>query len=86
MNALRGLCLSGDGIGEEEVSDESPTSVMEGAVDVERVMLPKSISVRSNGYLKMMSQAGASHRGKTRGLTRPGNASQLSEAVSLFFF
>ncbi|XWS63519.1 hypothetical protein CRYUN_Cryun06bG0105500 [Craigia yunnanensis] len=80
VNALRGLCLSGDGIGEEEVSDESPTSVMEGAVDVERVMLPKSISIRSNGYLKMMSQAGASHRGKTRGPTRPGNASQLSGA------
>ncbi|XP_022726550.1 zinc finger CCCH domain-containing protein 15 isoform X1 [Durio zibethinus] len=83
VNALRGLCLSGGGVGEEEVSDESPTSVMEGAVDVERVMLPKSISVRSNGYLKMMNQAGASHRGKTRGPTRPGNASQLSGAVNV---
>ena len=86
VNALRGLCLSGDGVGEDDVSDESPTSVMEGVVDVERVMLPKSISVRSNGYLKMMSQPGASHRGKTRGPTRPGNASQLSGEVSLFFF
>ncbi|WRX15199.1 zinc finger protein [Theobroma cacao] len=83
VNALRGLCLSDGGVGEEEVCDESPTSVMEGAVDVERVMLPKSISVRSNGYLKMMSQAGASHRGKTRGPTRPGNATQLSGAVNV---
>ncbi|XWS23410.1 hypothetical protein CRYUN_Cryun28dG0011800 [Craigia yunnanensis] len=80
INALQGIFLSGDGIGEEEVSDESPTSVMEGALDVERVLLPKSISVMSNGYLKMMSQAGTSHRGKTRGLTWPRNASQLSEA------
>lgn len=85
VNALQGLCLSGDGVGEEEVSDESPTSVMEGGVDAERVMLPKSISVRSNGYLKMMNQAGASHRGRTRGPTRPGNASQLSGAVSFLF-
>ncbi|XVE75255.1 hypothetical protein DITRI_Ditri12bG0080700 [Diplodiscus trichospermus] len=83
VNALRGLCLSGGGVGEEDVSNESPTSVMEGEMDVERVMLPKSISVRSNGYLKMMSQAGASHRGKTRGPTRPGNASPLIGAVNV---
>ncbi|KAG8475444.1 hypothetical protein CXB51_032201 [Gossypium anomalum] len=76
--------LSCGGGGEVDVSDESPTSVMEGgAVDVERVMLPKSISVRSNGYLKMMNQAGASHRGKTCGPTRTGNTSQLSGAVSV---
>ncbi|TYG41389.1 hypothetical protein ES288_D12G171800v1 [Gossypium darwinii] len=84
VNALRGLCLGSGGGGEVDVSDESPTSVMEGgAVDVERVMLPKSISVRSNGYLKMMNQAGASHRGKTRGPTRTGNTSQLSGAVNV---
>ncbi|KAE8707252.1 Zinc finger C-x8-C-x5-C-x3-H type family protein, putative isoform 3 [Hibiscus syriacus] len=53
-----------------------------GAVDVERVMLPKSISVRSNGYLKMMNQAGESHRGKARGPTRTGNTSQLSGALT----
>ncbi|KAK8636661.1 hypothetical protein V6N13_124403 [Hibiscus sabdariffa] len=82
VNALRGLCLGSDGVGEADISDD-PTSVMEGAVDVERVMLPKSISVRSNGYLKMMNQAGASHRGKTRGPTRTGNTSQLSGAVNV---
>ena len=54
--------------------------MMKGVVDVERVMLPKGISIRSNRYVKMMSQAGASHRGRTRGPTRPGNASQLSKA------
>ncbi|KAK8537257.1 hypothetical protein V6N13_042193 [Hibiscus sabdariffa] len=83
LNALRGLSLGSDGVGEADISDESPTSVMEGAGDVERVMLPKSISVRSNGYLKMINQAGASHRGKTRGPTRTGNASQLSGAVNV---
>ncbi|WRX33777.1 hypothetical protein QQP08_026264, partial [Theobroma cacao] len=41
VNVLRGLCLGDSGVGEEEVCDESPTSVMEGVVDVERVMLPK---------------------------------------------
>ncbi|KAK8657326.1 hypothetical protein V6N13_035572 [Hibiscus sabdariffa] len=83
LNALRGLSLGGDGVGEADISDESPTSVMEGAGEVERVMLPKSISVRSNGYLKMINQAGASHRGKTRGPTRTGNASQLNGAVNV---
>ncbi|TYG80405.1 hypothetical protein E1A91_D02G203800v1 [Gossypium mustelinum] len=72
VNALEGLCFGGGGgVGEGEVSD------MEGEVDVERVKLPKSISIRSNGYQKMMSKAGAaSHRGKTRGLARTSNASQ----------
>ncbi|KAE8736365.1 Zinc finger CCCH domain-containing protein 15 [Hibiscus syriacus] len=83
-NALQGLCLGSDAVEEADISDESPTSVMEGAVDVERVMLPKSISVRSNGYLKMMNQAGASHRGKTRVPTRTGNASQLSGAQKVY--
>ncbi|GMI74902.1 CALLOSE DEFECTIVE MICROSPORE1 [Hibiscus trionum] len=79
VNALGGLCLGGDGEGEEEVSD------MEDEVDLERVRLPKSISVRSNGYVKMMSKAGtASHRGKTRGLTRTAtaNASQQISAAA----
>ena len=79
VSALRELSLN-DGIGEEKVFDESPTRMMKGVVDVERVMLPKGISVRSNEYVKMMSQAGASHRGRTWGPTRPGNASQLSKA------
>ncbi|OIV89200.1 hypothetical protein TanjilG_25113 [Lupinus angustifolius] len=41
-----------------EVSEESPTSVIENnGVEVERFALPKSISVRSNGYLKTQSAA-----------------------------
>ncbi|KAE8668225.1 Zinc finger CCCH domain-containing protein 15 [Hibiscus syriacus] len=80
VNALGGLCLGGDGVG-KEVSD------VEDEVDFERVMLPKSISVRSNGYLKMMSEVGAvSHRGKTRGLTRAATANasqQISGAANM---
>ncbi|KAI5401348.1 hypothetical protein KIW84_065991, partial [Lathyrus oleraceus] len=37
-----------------EASDESPTSVIDnGGIETERFSLPKSISVRSNGYLKI---------------------------------
>ncbi|GLU04689.1 hypothetical protein SLE2022_218250 [Rubroshorea leprosula] len=85
VNAFHGLCIGGFGGGEEDVSDESPTSVMESpAVDVERVLLPKSISVRSNGYLKMMTQGSVSQGGKTRGAAPPGKASQLSGAQKVY--
>ncbi|MBA0746574.1 hypothetical protein Gogos_009080, partial [Gossypium gossypioides] len=80
LNEFQGLCLGGDGggVGEEEVSDECPTSMMEGAGDVERVMLPKSISVRSNGYLKMMSSQNSQNAvvniGDQLGLEMPLNS------------
>ncbi|XVF84992.1 hypothetical protein PTKIN_Ptkin17bG0083300 [Pterospermum kingtungense] len=85
VNTLQRLSLGRDGVEENQVSEETPTSVMESAVDVERVMLPKSISVRSDGYLKMLNAqaAAASRRGKTRGSTRSGNTSQLSGAVNM---
>ncbi|KAK7289785.1 hypothetical protein RIF29_03729 [Crotalaria pallida] len=61
---------------EDEVSEESPRSVIEnngGGDDVERFSLPKSISVRSNGYLKT-GQCGAGvgngNRKNTKGATR----------------
>lgn len=42
-------------------SGESPTSATESKVEVERTSMPKSISVRSSGYLKtVLSQAGPS--------------------------
>ena len=59
VNTLGGLCLDGGRVGEQEDSNT------ESAVYVDRVSLPKSISVRSSGYLKTMSQAGTKiHRGK----------------------
>ncbi|KAJ8769087.1 hypothetical protein K2173_000205 [Erythroxylum novogranatense] len=74
-DAFRGLCNISEGGGDELCDDESPTSVMEVQnVDTERVTLPKSISVRSNGYLKMMNQTRVA---KPRGPTRPQTASPL---------
>ncbi|KAL4612382.1 hypothetical protein ACB092_08G194400 [Castanea dentata] len=58
---------------------ESPTSVIESGrlqnADVERFSLPKSISVRSNGYLKNNQPAGSTRT--TRTATRPRPASPL---------
>ncbi|XP_009356203.2 zinc finger CCCH domain-containing protein 15-like [Pyrus x bretschneideri] len=68
---------------EQDVSDESPTSVIESEggdaenIDAERFSLPKSISVRSNGYVKaaQAAQAGASTATRT-GTATTFNASQ----------
>ena len=73
---------------DQEVSDESPTSVIENPVEVERFSLPKSISVRSNGYLKMAQTGGAASNasGNTKGATptspnRPRTSSQQLDVV-----
>ncbi|RDX82248.1 Zinc finger CCCH domain-containing protein 15, partial [Mucuna pruriens] len=71
----------------QEISDESPTSVIENnVVEVERFSLPKSISVRSNGYLKIaQSQSAAlatnNNASRNRGATRPRTSSTPPEAV-----
>lgn len=69
---------------DDEISNESPTSVIESdrveRIDVERITLPKSISVRSNGYLKM-SQPGASEGGRTRIPNRLRTISSLNGTV-----
>ncbi|XP_052729975.1 zinc finger CCCH domain-containing protein 15 isoform X2 [Vigna angularis] len=72
----------------QEASDESPTSVMENnVVEVERFSLPKSISVRSNGYLKMAQSAAlATNNNVTRnkGATRPRATATPPEAVKVY--
>ncbi|KAF7827740.1 Zinc finger CCCH domain-containing protein 15 [Senna tora] len=94
VNGFRGLHIA-DNFGEgkencadwnkdQEVSNESPTSVIENTVEVERFSLPKSISVRSNGYLKVAPQtvAGASSQGnRTKGPTRPRTSSTPPDVV-----
>ncbi|KAG8639146.1 hypothetical protein MANES_14G108300v8 [Manihot esculenta] len=82
LNGFRNLCITGGDGGEEMCEHESPTSVMEvQTVDAtERISLPKSISVRSNGYLKT-SQAGVS---KTRGVTRPKTASPIKAVQKVY--
>ena len=77
----------GDGIDARtwlgEISNVTPTSVIESnrveMIDVKRITLPKSISVRSNGYLKMC-QPGTSEDGRTRP-NRLRTASPLSGTV-----
>ncbi|KAF3444314.1 hypothetical protein FNV43_RR14004 [Rhamnella rubrinervis] len=68
--------------GSEEVSNISPTSVMENnrfqrRPNRERISLPKSISVRSSGYLKVSRPASASHDGPSRTAIRPRVPSPL---------
>ncbi|XP_010559234.1 PREDICTED: zinc finger CCCH domain-containing protein 15 [Tarenaya hassleriana] len=91
LNELSNLSIGGNDIGEgedqnrwDEFNDESPTSVMENT-DLERSSLPKSISVRSSGYLKVSQGGGTSHVGKSRGATtKPGPSGQLSTTQKVY--
>ncbi|KAK9276009.1 hypothetical protein L1049_005540 [Liquidambar formosana] len=69
--------------------DETPAaSVIESdlveRVDVEKISLPKSISVRSNGYLKGTSQGGMNNGGQTRSGNRLRTASQLNGTQKVY--
>lgn len=71
----------------DDVSDESPTSVMENE-DQNRSSLPKSISVRSSGYSKASQGGGgvAAQCGKSRGtIPKPRTCGQLSTTVTQLF-
>ncbi|KAG6579225.1 zinc finger CCCH domain-containing protein 15-like isoform X1 [Cucurbita pepo subsp. pepo] len=90
VEGFRGLSVAEKGASSstwEDISDESPTSVMEGGrvegVEVERFSLPKSISVRSNGYLKM-AQGGSSQGGKVRVSSRPRTASPVKVTQKVY--
>ncbi|KAJ7954156.1 Zinc finger CCCH domain-containing protein [Quillaja saponaria] len=92
-DGLHGLCLGDKSKGSEsctngkdqEVSDERPTSVVENnTVGTERFSLPKSISVRSNGYLKMVQAADASNGGRTRSITRPRTTSPPKDTQKVY--
>ncbi|KAL5763466.1 hypothetical protein ACOSP7_019730 [Xanthoceras sorbifolium] len=82
---MRGLSIGGGGGGDnrEEVCVESPTSVMEN-VDVKRVTLPKSISVRSNGYLKLGPPAAAVATASSNNKARPRTAAPLTSAQKVY--
>ncbi|CAA7058219.1 unnamed protein product [Microthlaspi erraticum] len=72
----------------DEVSDESPTSVIENEDQIQnRSSLPKSISVRSSGYSKA-SQGGvaAAQSGKSRGaMPKPGSCGQQHNSTQKVF-
>lgn len=70
---------------EEKVNEENPPSVVESGrvenVEVGRSTLPKSISVRSNGYLKIGAQGVASNGGRARSAIRSRPATPLTVTV-----
>uniref|UniRef100_A0A7N0VAL6 C3H1-type domain-containing protein n=1 Tax=Kalanchoe fedtschenkoi TaxID=63787 RepID=A0A7N0VAL6_KALFE len=76
MHGFGGLCIGGDSAGGRDgfVESPSPTSVMENNVmempmEPVRIALPKSISVRSDGYLKTnpgSAKSGAAGGGDNR--------------------
>ncbi|KAJ7942518.1 Calmodulin-binding transcription activator 2 [Quillaja saponaria] len=51
-------------VDEKEVSDEGPTNLFENNEEMERFLLPKSISVKSNRNSKMVQAVDASNRQK----------------------
>lgn len=74
---------------EASESDESPTSVIENnGVETERFSLPKSISVRSNGYLKLAPPPAVvtnNNACRTKGATRSRASSTQSDTVQKVF-
>lgn len=72
---------------DDDVSDESPTSVI-GNEDVNRSSLPKSISVRSSGYSKA-SQGGGGVSQSRGAIPKPATCGQqltTTVTISLFVF
>ncbi|KAK2405229.1 hypothetical protein P8452_10758 [Trifolium repens] len=74
----------------QEVSDESPTSVIDNnGVETERFSLPKSISVRSNGYLKVAQPPAVvtnNNAVRTKGANRSrASSTQASDTVQKVF-
>lgn len=86
VNGIRGLSIDEQSAEEEELSDQSPTSVVESEdaenVDVERFSLPKSISVRSNGYVKLPPATAATNAARTRTAARSRTAKAVNASVS----
>ncbi|KAL6193345.1 hypothetical protein ACLB2K_034429 [Fragaria x ananassa] len=86
VNGIRGLSIDGKSSTheEEDLSDYSPTSdVMDNEeaenVNVERIALPKSISVRSSGYVKLPPLSAAT---KAAARTRIAARSRTAKPVS----
>ncbi|CAJ2630633.1 unnamed protein product [Trifolium pratense] len=74
----------------QEGSDESPTSVIDNnGVETERFSLPKSISVRSNGYLKVAQPPAVTTTNtavRTKGANRSrASSTQASDTVQKVF-
>ncbi|KAK9934672.1 hypothetical protein M0R45_021808 [Rubus argutus] len=88
VNGIRGLSIDEKSAEEEELSDQSPTSVVESEdaenVDVERFSLPKSISVRSNGYVKLPPATAATNAARTRTAARSRTAKAINASQKVY--
>ncbi|KAL6186532.1 hypothetical protein ACLB2K_042652 [Fragaria x ananassa] len=92
VNGIRGLSIDGKSSTheEEDLSDHSPTSdVMDNEeaenVNVERIALPKSISVRSSGYLKLPPvKAATNAAARTRIAPRSRTAKPVSASQKVY--
>ncbi|KAF5178377.1 Zinc finger ccch domain-containing protein [Thalictrum thalictroides] len=100
INDFRNLCVGDNGNGEglnnhvssADISDNSPTSVIENKRfekkngGDERVTLPKSISIRSSGYLKanQPNQPGGSSAASNR-INRPRSVSPVDNETQRVF-
>ncbi|XP_004300951.1 PREDICTED: zinc finger CCCH domain-containing protein 15-like [Fragaria vesca subsp. vesca] len=93
VNGIRGLSIDGKSSTheEEDLSDYSPTSdVMDNEeaenVNVERIALPKSISVRSSGYVKLPPLSAATKAAaRTRIAARSRTAKPVSASKNVSF-
>ncbi|XP_050120266.1 zinc finger CCCH domain-containing protein 15-like [Malus sylvestris] len=88
VSGLRDMRID-DKRAERDVSNKSPTSVIESEggdaenIDVERFSLPKSISVRSNGYVKAAQAAQAAQAGASTA-TRTVTATAFNASQKVF--
>ncbi|KAK2998620.1 hypothetical protein RJ639_024142, partial [Escallonia herrerae] len=68
--------------------EESPVSEVENdpveEVDLNRVSLPKSISVRSNGFLNAAGQGGETSGDRARGQSKIKTANKAPQSVNIF--
>ncbi|XP_047330169.1 zinc finger CCCH domain-containing protein 15-like isoform X2 [Impatiens glandulifera] len=83
---LGGGTIRDDLVAASEVSSVSPTSVIErdqfeGTGSTDRVTLPKSISVRSSGYLTVSHQGGSRGGGSSRGGIIQSKTANSSESL-----
>ncbi|KAK6921687.1 Zinc finger, CCCH-type [Dillenia turbinata] len=82
----------GGGVWDDLPAELSPTSVIESDrmerlnanANVNRTALPKSISVRSSGYLKMSQGGGSSSAGPAKASNRVRSASGSSDVTRVF--
>ncbi|KAK6931554.1 Zinc finger, CCCH-type [Dillenia turbinata] len=89
---VSGGAVVGGGVWDDLPAEMSPTSVIESdqmdrlnaSANMNRTALPKSISVRSSGYLKMSQAGGSNSAGPARATNRVRSASGSDNGTRVF--